>query len=140
MPSRQLIVSRDECGATAPAYTRSTADLVRSQAAARGRTDSIVLKSRSSAFAALAGTSPLQAISGRTICPRLNRNGDRALYRAIHTITTTRVRTCPTTRAYVARRTAEGQTSREIRHCLKRYVTWELYRTRTATMTAATQL
>lgn len=86
------------------------------------------------AFAALAGTSPLQASSGRTVRHRLNRGGDRALNRAIHTITMTRMRSCPTTRAYVARRTADGKTPREIRRCLKRYITRELYRTLT-TMT-----
>ncbi len=38
------------------------------------------------------------------------------------------MRCCERTRAYVARRTAEGKTSREIRRCLKRYVARELYR------------
>jgi transposase len=38
------------------------------------------------AFAALVGTSPLQASSGRTMRHRLNRGGDRALNRAVHTI------------------------------------------------------
>ena len=47
------------------------------------------------AFAALAGTSPLQASSGRTARHRLNRGGDRGLNRAIHTIATTRMRSCP---------------------------------------------
>ena len=47
------------------------------------------------AFAALAGTSPLQASSGRTVRHRLNRGGDRALNRAIHTIALTRMRSCP---------------------------------------------
>jgi transposase len=72
------------------------------------------------AFAALAGTSPLQASSGRTVRHRLNRGGDRALNHAIHTIAITRIRSCPQTRAYLARRTAEGKTTREIRRCLKR--------------------
>jgi transposase len=80
------------------------------------------------AFAALGGTSPIPASSGRTIRHRLNRGGDRALNRAIHTITLTRIRSCPRTRAYVARRTAEGKTAREIRRCLKRYIARELYR------------
>ena len=71
------------------------------------------------AFAALAGTSPLQASSGRTARHRLNRGGDRALNRAIHTIALTRMRSCPRTRTYVARRTAQGKTQREIRRCLK---------------------
>jgi transposase len=69
---------------------------------------------------AVRGEASLEASSGRTIRHRLNRGGDRALNRAIHTIPTTRMRSCPTTRAYVARRAAEGKTSREIRRCLKR--------------------
>ena len=87
------------------------------------------------AFAALAGTSPLESSSGRTVRHRLNRGGDRALNRAIHTIALTRMRSCPTTRAYVARRTAEGKTLREIRRCLKRYIARQLYRTLTTAMT-----
>jgi transposase len=80
------------------------------------------------AFAALGGTSPIPASSGRTIRHRLNRGGDRALNRAIHTIALTRMRSCARTRAYVARRTAEGKTPREIRRCLKRYIAREIYR------------
>jgi transposase len=87
------------------------------------------------AFARLAGTSPIQASSGQTTRHRLNRGGDRALNRAIHTIATTRMRDDPTTRAYLTRRRAEGKTDREIRRCLKRYITRQLYRTLTATMT-----
>ena len=80
------------------------------------------------AFAALEGTSPIPASSGRTIRHRLNRGGDQALNRAIHAIAVTRIRSCARTRAYVARRTAQGKTAREIRRCLKRYITRELYR------------
>lgn len=87
------------------------------------------------AFAALAGASPLEASSGRTTRHRLNRGGDRALNRALHTIALTRIRSCPTTRAYVAKRTTEGKTPREIRRCLKRYIARQLYRTLTTTMT-----
>ena len=53
---------------------------------------------------------------GKTIRHRLNSGGDRALNRAIHAIALTRMRSCPRTRAYIARRTAEGKT-REIRTC-----------------------
>jgi transposase len=91
------------------------------------------------AFAALAGTNPLPASSGRTIRHRLNRGGDRALNRAIHTIATSRMRHCPKTRAYLARRTAEGKSPREIRRCLKRYIARQLYRTLTTAMTPTTQ-
>jgi transposase len=86
------------------------------------------------AFAALGGTSPIPASSGNTIRHRLNRGGDRALNRAIHAIALVRMRSCPRTRAYVARRTAEGKTPREIRRCLKRYIARELYRQLTRTM------
>ncbi len=83
------------------------------------------------AFAALAGTSPIPASSGRTVRHRLNRGGDRALNKAIHTIAATRMRCCPRTRDYLARRIAEGKTPQEIRRCLKRYIARELYRTLT---------
>jgi transposase len=84
------------------------------------------------AFARLAGTSPIEASSGQTTRQRLNRGGDRALNRAIHTIAMARMRDCP--RTYVTRRTAQGLSTREIRRCLKRYITRELYRTLTNTL------
>ena len=91
------------------------------------------------AFATLGGASPLEASSGRTVRRRLNRGGDRALNRALHTIAMTRMRSCPTTRAYVARRTAEGKNPKEIRRCLKRYIARQLYRTLATAMTPATE-
>jgi transposase len=39
------------------------------------------------------------------------------------------------TRGYVARRTAEGKSKREIIRCLKRFIAREIYRTLTATPT-----
>jgi transposase len=90
------------------------------------------------AFAALGGTSPIPASSGRTVRHRLNRGGDRALNCAIHAIAVSRIRSCPRTHAYVARRTAEGKTPREIRRCLKRYIARELYQQLTRTMTPPT--
>ena len=86
------------------------------------------------AYAALGGTSPIPASSGQIIRHRLNRGGDRALNRAIHAIAVVRMRDCSRTRAYVARRTAEGKTTREIRRCLKRYIARELYRHLTRSM------
>ena len=71
---------------------------------------------------------------------RLNRGGDRTLNRALHTIATTRMPSCPTTQAYVARRTAPGKTPKEIRRCLKRYIARQLYRTLTTAMTPATEV
>jgi hypothetical protein len=39
-----------------------------------------------------------------------------------------RLRYDPTTRAYADRRRTQGLTNREIKRCLKRYVTRQLYR------------
>jgi transposase len=81
------------------------------------------------AFAALAGTCPLPASSGRTTRYRLNRGSDRSLNRAIHMITMTRWCNDPRTKAYIDKRRADGKTDREIRRILKRYITRELYKT-----------
>jgi transposase len=86
------------------------------------------------AFAALGGTSPIPASSGQTVRHRLNRGGDRALNRAIQAARWSGCAAAPRTRAYVARRTAEGKTAREIRRCLKRYIARELYRHLTRSM------
>jgi transposase len=89
------------------------------------------------AYAALGGISPIEASSGQHTRHRLNRGGDRALNRAIHTIAKTRMRCCPKTQAYVARRVAEGKNKKEIRRCLKRYIARQLHRFLTAAMTPA---
>jgi transposase len=79
------------------------------------------------AMAALCGASPLQASSGKTNRHRLNRGGDRGANNALWTISLVRMRSEPRTRAYVARRTAEGLSTKEIQRCLKRYIVRELY-------------
>ena len=81
------------------------------------------------ALASLAGTCPIPASSGNTVRHRLNRGGDRRLNRALTTITLVRMRIDPATRAYVARRRAEGRTTKEIMRSLKRYITRQLFRT-----------
>jgi len=79
-------------------------------------------------FASLCGV-PLPASSSRTTGRHgLNRGGDRVANNALHMIVLTRKRYCPRTRAYVARRTAQGLSNREITRCLKRYVAREIYR------------
>jgi transposase len=79
------------------------------------------------AFAALCGSSPVQASSGRTNRHRLNRGGDRQANSALWTIVRVRMVSHPPTRAYVERRTAEGLSKTEIMRCLKRYVARELF-------------
>jgi transposase len=80
------------------------------------------------AFAALAGANPIPASSGQVIRHRLNRSGDRQLNRALHAVVVARLRDDPDTRAYAARRTSEGKSSRDIRRCLKRAVARQLFK------------
>jgi transposase len=79
------------------------------------------------AFAMLAGVAPIPASSGQTVRHRLNRAGDRQLNRALHTIVLSRLVHHPETRAYAARRAAEGKTSREIKRCLKRHLARRIF-------------
>jgi transposase len=80
------------------------------------------------AFANLCGAAPVPASSGRTNRHRLNRGGDRAANNALHTIVLVRMRYDQRTRDYVARRTLEGMTKKDIMRCLKRFVAREIYR------------
>jgi transposase len=81
------------------------------------------------AFAMLAGTAPIPASSGVTNKHRLNRFGDRKLNSAIHIIAVTRLRSDTRTQSYANKRKAEGKSDRDIRRCLKRYITRELFHT-----------
>jgi transposase len=88
------------------------------------------------ALAHLCGAAPIPASSGRTNRHRLNRGGDRQANHALHTIVLGRMRYDPRTRAYVARRTSEGLSKKEIIRCLKRYVVREVYTALLADYTA----
>jgi transposase len=79
-------------------------------------------------FAALCGASPIEASSGRNQRHRLNRGGDRQANCALYTVVLNRLTWDDRTRTYMARRTAEGKSKREVIRCLKRYVARELYR------------
>ncbi|MGE5287808.1 MAG: IS110 family transposase [Micromonosporaceae bacterium] len=83
---------------------------------------------REASFAALCGASPVDASSGKQIRHRLNRGGDRQANSALWTIAMTRLAHDPRTKAYAARRTAEGKTRKEIIRCLKRYIAREIYK------------
>ena len=58
---------------------------------------------------------------------RLNRGGDRQANNALWTIALVRMRGDARTREYVARRTGECLSKKEIFRCLKRYIVRELY-------------
>lgn len=83
------------------------------------------------ALAALAGTSPVDASTGKQTRHRLNRGGNRELNHALWRIVMVRLRWHQPTKDYIARRTTEGLTKKEIIRCLKRYIArdiWKIYR------------
>jgi transposase len=79
-------------------------------------------------FAALAGTSPVDASSGKQRRHRLNRGGDRQLNWALHVIALQRIRHHPQTSAYHDRLLAAGKTTREARRCIKRTLARHFHR------------
>ena len=97
------------------------------------------------AFAKLCGACPIPASSGMTTGRhRLNRGGHRHANAALYRAVIVRMRFHQPTRDYVARRTADGRTKREIIRCLKRFLAREIYqrvmtdfRTRQAVIQAA---
>jgi transposase len=78
-------------------------------------------------FAALAGTTPVHASSGRQQRHRLNRGGDRQPNWALHVIALQRITHHPETAGYQQRLLAAGKTTREARRCVKRALARHLY-------------
>ena len=70
----------------------------------------------------------MPASSGNTHRHRLARGGNRQLNRALFTIAMVQARWDPDARTYLARKRAEGKTSREARRCLKRHLANVVYR------------
>ena len=89
------------------------------------------LKSEAS-FARLCGVAPVPASSSKTVRHPLNRRGNTDANRALHVLALGRMSWDERTREYVARRTTEGKSKREILRCLKRYVAREVYQIVTA--------
>lgn len=81
------------------------------------------------AFAKMCGACPIPAGSGKTNSRhRLYRGGNRQANAALYRVVIVRMRWHQPTIDYVARRTAEGMSKREIIRCLKRYLARELFR------------
>jgi len=80
------------------------------------------------AFKSLAGVNPIPASSGNTTRHRLNRGGDRRLNSALYIAAITREIHDPATKHYIAKRTAEGKTRKEIRRCIKTYLARKVFR------------
>ncbi|MCA1697632.1 MAG: IS110 family transposase [Actinobacteria bacterium] len=87
-----------------------------------GRTAGAQRFATEASFARMAGTAPIPASSGLRDRHRLDRGGDRQLNHALHIIAITRARYDPTTKAYVARKRAEGKTRKGAIRCLKRHL------------------
>ncbi len=75
----------------------------------------------------MCGVCPIPASSGKTQRHRLNRGGNRQANAALFRVVIVRMRWHQPTQDYVARRTAQGLSKREIIRCLKRYVAREIY-------------
>jgi transposase len=73
-------------------------------------------------LARAAGLAPIPVSSGNTSRHRLDRGGNRQINAAIHRIAVTRARCDPQTRDYIARKRAEGKSTREAIRCLKRHL------------------
>lgn len=86
-------------------------------------------------FAALCGTAPVQASSGKNSRHRLSRGGDRAANSALHTIALVRMSSDPRTRDYVRDQRDKGRSSAEILRMLKRAIVREVFRCLTQTVT-----
>jgi transposase len=92
------------------------------------------------ALAALCGASPVEASSGKIKRHRVNRGGDRQGNNALWTIANNRLIHHPETRAYAARRSAEGLSRKEILRCIMRHLTRRLYPLLIADLTDAATL
>jgi transposase len=78
-------------------------------------------------FAALCGTSPIPASSGKTRRYRLNRGGDRQANWALHQIALVRLSNDPRTRDYADRLRATGKSKKDVLRCLKRAIAREAF-------------
>lgn len=79
------------------------------------------------AWARLCGVAPIPASSGMTTRHRLNRGGHRQANAALYRTVIVRMQHHEPTKAYLARRIAEGKTKAEIIRCLKRLLARELW-------------
>ena len=79
-------------------------------------------------FALQSGTAPIPCSSGKRTQHRLNRGGDRQLNHALHIVAITRANHDPATKAYLARKQAEGKTRKGALRCLKRHLARRFHR------------
>ena len=93
--------------------------------------DNIERVGSEAAWARLCGVAPIPASSGMTTRHRLNKGGHPQANAALYRTVIVRLQHHEPTKAYFARRTAEGKTKKEIIRCLQRLLareTWALLR------------
>jgi transposase len=73
-------------------------------------------------LARAAGVAPIPVSSGKTNRHRLDRGGNRQINATLHRIAITRLRCHPETQDYIARKRAEGKSTKEAIRCLKRHL------------------
>src|SRR6516225_5131388 len=79
------------------------------------------------AFGRQTGTAPIPCSSGQRTQHRLDRGGDRQLNHALHIIAVTRAQRDPATKEYLARKQAEGKTTKGALRSLKRHLARRFY-------------
>ena len=78
-------------------------------------------------LARAAGVAPIPVSSGKTNRHRLDRGGNRQINATIHRIAVTRLRCHPETQDYIARKRAEGKSTKDAIRCLKRHLTRRIW-------------
>ena len=78
-------------------------------------------------LARAAGVAPVPASSGKTNRHRLDRGGNRQINATLHRTAVTRLRCHPETGDYIARKRAEGKSTKEAIRCLKRHLTRRIW-------------
>jgi transposase len=92
-----------------------------------GRTAGNLCFDSDASFALQSGTAPVPCSSGQRTQHRLNRGGDRQLNHALHVIAITRAQRDPATKEYLARKEAEGKTTKGALRSLKRHLARRFY-------------
>ena len=92
-----------------------------------GHTAGVKQFRKHSSFGLQTGTAPIPCSSGQRTQHRLNRGGDRQLNHALHIIAITRAQRDPATKAYLARKEAEGKTTKGALRSLKRHLARRFY-------------
>ena len=92
-----------------------------------GHTAGVKQFRKPSSFGLQTGTAPIPCSSGQRTQHRLNRGGDRQLNHALHIIAITRAQHDPATKKYLARKEAEGKTSKGALRSLKRHLARRFY-------------